>query len=232
MRATTPSICTDSIPVIDLSKPETTVIKELMEAFETIGFVTLTNHGIPQELRQHVFQASKKFFSLPTRTKLKYKYQSQESNRGYIRAGAEHHEDYGNHEGIPDTKETFDIGYELEHTYKNLWPKELGDSEFRSPLLEYFDRMDCLQLKLMKLIAIGLGLDETMLVDKCNGHHENLRLLHYPSLSFRSPSEKAHALSIVRGQPHTDFGSLTLLVQDSVGKLMTDEDFGVSPFLR
>ena len=54
----------DSIPVIDLSNNDATVADELLNAFTTIGFATLTNHGVDRDLIQSAFSASKSFFDL------------------------------------------------------------------------------------------------------------------------------------------------------------------------
>ena len=91
-----------------------------------------------------------------------------------------------------------------------MWPDELASTSYKDTLINYFTTMDRLFLKLLGFLAIGLGLDKDYLVQKCNQNHENLRLLHYPSLD--DPNR-------VRGNIHTDFGVLTLLVQDSVGGL-------------
>jgi isopenicillin N synthase-like dioxygenase len=64
------------------------------------------------------------------------------------------------------------------------------------------------------MIAIGLKLpDPDFLVKRSNNQHENLRLLHYHSLPPDHPNK------MIRGNVHTDFGALTLLVQDAVGGL-------------
>mmetsp|Transcript_18732 Transcript_18732/g.52362 ORF Transcript_18732/g.52362 Transcript_18732/m.52362 type:complete len:119 (-) Transcript_18732:3060-3416(-) len=109
----------------------------------------------------------------------------------------------------PDRKETMDIGYDdpdSDHNpVQNEWPRELPRSDFRDVLEQYFKEMDGLHLRLMKIVGKGLGLPEEGddLVSKCNEKHENLRLLHYPSTT-RSVTD-----SVLRGNAHTDFGTLT-----------------------
>jgi isopenicillin N synthase-like dioxygenase len=215
----------DTIPVIDLSQQdEDTTVRELMNALETIGFATLVHHGVPTDLMQQAFQASGQFFALDEATKLQYKYQDQSSNRGYIRCGAEHHDDHLSEEEQKqsDCKETMDIGYDQEEGYTNMWPHDhdhLDAAAFKRIMVEYFDTMDKLQLKLMRYIGLGLQLpDPDYLVRRCNGHHENLRLLHYP--------ETRAGTFAVRGNAHTDFGTLTLLVQDHVGGLKVQRTDG------
>lgn len=201
----------NSIPVIDLSKDEDIVIHELMGAFTTIGFATLIHHGVPSDTIQRAFEASKVFFGLAQNVKLKYKFQGHDSNRGYIAFGSETHDLEA--KCSPDMKETLDIGKENEEGFQNKWPTELEDTSFRRDLLNYYQTMDGLYLRLVKWIGIGLKLpDPDYLVHRCDAQHENLRLLHYPALDDTSDE-------VVRGNIHTDFGTLTLLAQDQVGGL-------------
>jgi isopenicillin N synthase-like dioxygenase len=80
-------------------------------------------------------------------------------------------------------------------------------------LLQYFDTMDQLHLRILKWIGMGLQLDDVnFLVDRCNDQHENLRLLHYPSVVIENDD-------MVRGNIHSDYGTITLLLQDQVGGL-------------
>ena len=210
-----------AIPVIDLSRAchddendddDDDAIQELVRAFETVGFATLIHHGIDAALMDRVFEASKAFFSLPLSVKSHYAFQGHESNRGYIPPGSETH-DLEEH-CLPDSKETFDIGKEEEEGFHNYWPTELANTDFRRDLIEYFQNMDQLYLRLMRMISMGLKLpDPDFLVNQCNEQHENLRLLRYQSLPPDHPNK------MIRGNVHTDFGALTLLVQDDVGGL-------------
>ena len=219
-----------AIPVIDLSQgDEGVLVDELLHAFTTIGFCTLIHHGIPKDLIAGAFNASKAFFNgLSTETKLQYKYRDQASNRGYIPFGSESHLSYAESSSNSDRKETMDIGWDEEPGFTNLWPQELPNETFKGPLLKYFDAMDGLQLKLLRLIGMGLQLpDPNYLVDRCNGKHENLRLLHYPE--FNGTGQDAGRM---RGNPHTDFGVITLLVQDQVGGLKVRNRDGVWLFVE
>ncbi|VEU35096.1 unnamed protein product [Pseudo-nitzschia multistriata] len=229
------------IPVIDLSpdRDETKIASELLDAFSTIGFCTLIHHGVPSEIFRKAFLASKSFFELPLATKLRYKYKSPAANRGYIPYGSEKHDkdgegrflpaDRGETETIaitPDQKETMDIGYddpsaipsEKDGVYANEWPTELSPDVFRGALETYFEEMDNLNLRLMHYIGEALGLPDggRGLVEQCNAKPQNLRLLHYPS-TVRDQGTGGD--TVLRGNAHTDFGTLTLLAQDSVGGL-------------
>jgi isopenicillin N synthase-like dioxygenase len=197
-----------SIPVIDLcaEKPENLLAQEVIETFKTLGFATLINHGVATATIEKGFAASKAFFEMPLETKRKYKYVSHETNRGYIQPGLENHKTT---DMADERKETFDIGKEGEAGYNTPWPQELAHSGFKEDLLQYFQEFNLLNLRLMRLIAIGLGLsDHDYLVSRCDGQHCNLRLLHYLELA-----RTVKGTTIQRGARHTDYGSITLLCQ-------------------
>ena len=82
----------------------------------------------------------------------------------------------------------------------------------RQTTLSYFSAMDALHLDILRCIAFGLGLDSEYFTPLCNENHQNLRLLRYPAVS--------HDDNITaRNGVHTDYGSLTLLVQREIGGL-------------
>eukprot|EP00522_Entomoneis_paludosa_P018764 CAMPEP_0172467146 /NCGR_PEP_ID=MMETSP1065-20121228/58062_1 /TAXON_ID=265537 /ORGANISM="Amphiprora paludosa, Strain CCMP125" /LENGTH=354 /DNA_ID=CAMNT_0013224201 /DNA_START=17 /DNA_END=1081 /DNA_ORIENTATION=- len=216
------------IPVISLDQKD--AAQALVRAFETIGFATLIDHGVDPSSMQAAFHASSQFFSLPTSTKMESKYQSHSSNRGYIPFQAESHDHHQN----PDHKETFDIGWDGgdddESKEKIAEVNENGSSEFTTPwpkeevapnmkehLVAYFQACNTLNLRVMRLLGEGMELDDVdFFVKRCNEKHCNLRLLHYPELI--EPQYLKEPV-LVRGQKHTDFGTVSLLAQDSVGGL-------------
>lgn len=94
---------------VDVEAAKTAVSKQIFAAFSTIGFMVVTNHGIPGDNNQEEggttkrgFCASKSFFELDKETKMKFQYLSAESNRGYISMGQEKLDSL-----LPDIKETF-----------------------------------------------------------------------------------------------------------------------------
>lgn len=210
----------DGIPVIDFSPwiqnadegAKDKISKEIFHAFTTIGFVTLLNHG-EEDITRKGFKHSKDFFSLSTSSKKKYGYQSHESNRGYISMGQEKFD-----AAESDLKETFDIGFEGDNVYQNRWPmEELGDN-FKDSMLKYFHSYDQLHLKILRALARGMGLGEDYFSPLCNGNHQNLRLLHYPTCN-----REAIKNGRKRGGIHTDYGTITLLSVEKVGGLVVQD---------
>ena len=207
----------EEVPVIDFANflngskvQQRKVALKVMTALEDYGQMILVNHGVKESMMTEVFDESNKFFSLSPEEKLQYSYNSHRANRGYLSAGTEKV-----HYGKEDIKETMEIGKEDEEGMPNFWPTEVPS--FKQPMLNIFSKLDDLQIKILRCIEIGLDLPEGAIIDKCNAQHENLRLLHYPSVHS---STIDHSLKgTKRCADHTDYGTLTLLMQDKVGGL-------------
>ena len=71
----------------------------------------------------------------------------------------------------------------------------------------------------MRACEIGWDMEETSLVSRCIPAASELRLLHYPSIS----KDRLQSGNIKRAWPHTDFGIITLLFQDSLGGLECED---------
>jgi isopenicillin N synthase-like dioxygenase len=74
-------------------------------------------------------------------------------------------------------------------------------------------------LLVMEAMEVGLQLPIGSLVSRCVPAASELRVLHYPPVSL----ERLNAGKIKRAWPHTDFGIITLLFQDSVGGLELED---------
>ena len=205
---------TGKIPTIDLSLDDDTITQELYNALTTSGFATLIHHGVSSEIREKAFAASKAFFTLPLESKLECAYRGHESNRGYIGCGKETH----TNATTADRKETYDINPDpAPPELSQPWPTDLDDTTFARDLTNYFNAMDQLQLRVLTYIEKGLLLPPKYLVERCNERHENLRLLHYPEIELQTTNRDDDETPIVRGAVHTDYGTITLLTQDSGG---------------
>jgi isopenicillin N synthase-like dioxygenase len=221
------------IPIIDLSRDEAVVAKELVDAFRTIGFCILVGHGVDLNVVKKGFASSKAFFELSSEIKEEYKYEGHLSNRGFIPMGKESlgRESKSSPPAMqPDRKETFEIGKEGEAEYANRWPIELAEQGFKQDMLTYFNTFDQLYCRLMKYLGVGLGLDDKdFFEERCNEQHCNLRLLHYPEVKKdgSTPSDEP----VIRGARHTDFGTLTLLSQDQTGGLRVERRDGTWTFV-
>lgn len=68
-------------------------------------------------------------------------------------------------------------------------------------------------------MELGLELPQGTLANRCNPSASEIRLNHYPTISRALITEG----KIKRTWPHTDFGIITLLFQDSVGGLELED---------
>lgn len=88
------------------------------------------------------------------------------------------------------------------------------------PFMEAFYRQcDDVCLTLVRAIEVGFEVEENSLVERCIPSATDLRLTHYPPISI----EEMGAGHTSRIAPHSDFGIVTLLFQDSVGGLEVED---------
>lgn len=207
--------------------------KAILHGFQTAGFIYLKNIPITPETRKHVFETSARFFRLPEETKLSHGWTTPEANRGYSAPGREKvtqltdvNEVAKLKQGNPDIKESYEIGREGEPGFPNQWPSEDQGGEiqgFRSTMLDFHDRCKDIHTEVMRAIAVGMGLDQHYFDDFVDVGDNTLRLLHYPAVRsevFRiNPGQ-------VRAGAHSDYGSITLLFQDSAGGLQVQSPSG------
>ena len=125
---------------------------------------------------------------------------------------------------VPDIKESFEIGREDEPGHPNHWPTENGELVgFKDTMQDFFNQCKALHTEVMRAIAVGMGLDPSFFDGYVDVGDNTLRLLHYPAVSrevFKiNPGQ-------VRAGEHSDYGSITLLFQDSRGGLQVKSPTG------
>ncbi|HEY9621154.1 MAG TPA: 2-oxoglutarate and iron-dependent oxygenase domain-containing protein [Crinalium sp.] len=208
------------IPVINFgrfitgsSSDQMAIASEIYQAFREIGFLYLSHHGISANLIERVLAQSHALFALPGDVKERYAWSAAESNRGYVGVARERL----NPTRPGDLKEAFNIGREpssdrpISVTATNRWVSELPD--FKSTALEFYDACTHLANQILTAMAIALQLPSDFFTLRHDEQQHTLRLLHYPPLPADLLNDQ------VRAGEHSDYGSLTLLFQDSVGGL-------------
>lgn len=218
----TPSHAT--LPIVDMSglsgdaRDRAAVARDIRAACLESGFFYLAGHGIPMDEVARVFALSRDFFALPLAEKTEISLARSRCNRGYeplraqvLEAGTP-----------PDVKEGFYLGPDLApddprvvaglfNHGPNQWPA--GLPEFRATMTAYLDRMTALACRVMEGIALSLDLTEDYFAAFSRDPVAILRLLHYPPQPANPlPDEKGCGT-------HTDWGFLTLLLQDDSGGL-------------
>jgi len=193
-------------------------IAALHVACAGIGFFYVANHGIDAAMIDGAADQMRAFFALPLEQRFDVELARSSCNRGYERMQAQILE-----AGMPpDLKEGFYIGNERgeDHPYvragyfnqgPNQWPSTLPS--FRSAMEGYFAALEGLAARLMRAMALSLGLEADYFASFCHEPMSILRLLHYPPQPPNpQPGEKGCGA-------HTDWGCLTLLWQDGNGGL-------------
>ncbi|KAL6249949.1 hypothetical protein RBB50_002250 [Rhinocladiella similis] len=215
-------------PVIDFSSfyrgnghVKANLVEQVKAACLEKGFFQITGHGISDDLQQAMMEQSKAFFALPLEHKEKYDQASHPNRLGYERLRSQNFE--GKTSG--DLKEGFFFGRSLpqDHPYvqegrlhcgQNVYPAEMSDQDrFKTTVTQYHQAMTALAEDILKVIAMTLDLDKTYFQDFCNEPVSVLRLLHYPPQPVDA-SEDERGIGA-----HTDFGTVTILLQDDVGGL-------------
>ena len=214
-----------TLPIVDISGLSTddpdaraAVGRAIEAACRDKGFMYVTGHGIASDLRARVLEEAAAFFSLPEDEKMRVDMKKSPANRGYEPLRGQTLE-----EGAPpDLKESFYSGEDLAvddprvvagkfNHGPNQWPE--GHDSFRATMEAYFDEMQVLGARLMEGLALSLGLPDDHFAAFCHEPMSNLRLIHYPPQPANPlPGEKGCGA-------HTDWGALTLLMQDDVGGL-------------
>src|SRR3984885_8151817 len=106
-----------SIPVVNLAdflsgdpQLKQKFVNDLGKAYETVGFVAVTNHGIPEELIADLYKYVQQFFAMPLDKKRSYEVPGLAGQRGYTSFGKEH----AKGSDAPDLKEFFQYGQTIE----------------------------------------------------------------------------------------------------------------------
>lgn len=223
--------------LIDFSKflngdeaQRTETAKAIVNGFQTAGFIYLSNTPIRPELRKHVFDISAKLFTLDEDRKKAMAWTTPQKNRGYSGPGREKvtqlddvNEVAKLREVMPDLKESFEMGRENEPGYPNVWPEETGPvaEGFKATMIEWFTQCQAFNVEVMRAIAVGMGLNPGYFDPFIDTGDNTLRLLHYPAVPrgiFKAGQERAGA--------HTDYGTITLLFQDTHGGLQVESPNG------
>jgi isopenicillin N synthase-like dioxygenase len=209
------------IPIIDVRElvagaPGKRAVAALIgEACRASGFFYVVGHGVEEELQRRLKQLSREFFALDVETKMRICMAiGGRAWRGYFRVGDELTS------GKPDQKEGLYFGTELPADHSlvksgtplhgpNLFPEK--PAGLRDAVLEYMAALTRLGHALMAGIALSLNLDESYFADR----YTREPLILFRVFSYPPPPDPA----LWGVGEHTDYGLLTILLQDSAGGL-------------
>ncbi|MEO8671213.1 MAG: 2-oxoglutarate and iron-dependent oxygenase domain-containing protein [Tahibacter sp.] len=205
-----------AIPTLDIRRYDTdrtAFVAELGAAYREWGFCGIRGHGIDDALIDGAYGRFREFFALPTETKMKYHLAGTGGARGYTPFGVETAKD----SKYPDLKEFWHVGREIPRDSKyaevmapNLWPIEVAG--FRDFGYGLYSALDHLGTRVLRALALHIGLAENFFEDKTNFGNSILRPIHYPPIT-------APDIPNVRAGAHEDINFITLLVGASAAGL-------------
>ena len=188
----------------------------IREACLRDGFFYITGHGVPDEVIAAVHNESIAFFRQPAEIKRQAAVNAR--HRGFNALG-----DALMYEARkPDHKEFFSMGLDLPETDPdvlageklrgpNNWPP--NNPTFRVALEAYYAAMLACGADLMRAVAVSLDLPADFFASRYRKPLQRTQIVYYP------PQPTALGEDQFGVAPHSDFGCITLLWQDSNGGL-------------
>ncbi len=226
----------DEVPILDLTPLNQgqdlhELARGLRGACESIGFFYVRNHGVPQQVIDDVFDATRRYHALPLEERLTHKIDDR-FRRGYMPQGINQHPGYA-----PDIKESFEYALDLPLEDPdvqaglplhgpNRWPE--AHPWLRAAAETYFNETMALGKRMLRVFAVSLGMPEEFFLQYTTKPMVQTRLFHYPPAP---PVTDARAFGVA---PHTDYGMITLLTQDPIGGLelrKRDGEWVGAPFI-
>lgn len=215
-----------SLPVIDVGAlisadnalAMQAVADQIRDACRVHGFFYVSGHGIDGDLIERLETLSRRFFALDEQEKMRWRMAlAGRAWRGYFPLGGELTS------GRPDWKEGLYLGTELTEDHplvqaatpvhgRNLFPDIPG---FKDTILQYMDAVTVLGHVLMQGIASSLALPPAYFHERYTADPLILfRIFNYPSQDVPGDQDVQWGVG-----EHTDYGLLTILLQDQIGGL-------------
>jgi isopenicillin N synthase-like dioxygenase len=218
-----------SIPVIDVSGAISgDNIHETATAIHAAatdhGFFYISNHGIDPSLMQQAFDVSKAFFDLPENEKAKVAVNTHQ--RGWMAQGMSRLQGSKTH----DLKEVFFWGTELAADDPdvvagkplcavNQWPADFP--RLQAELRPYYDAVCRAARLVMSAVAVSLDQPADFFDAAYAKPLARGQLVYYPASTAEDEAMERFGVA-----PHTDFGVLTVLLQDNSGGLQVRSKSG------
>ncbi|GAA4669003.1 isopenicillin N synthase family dioxygenase [Amycolatopsis dongchuanensis] len=210
-----------SVPLIDLSPwfagdDRAGVAARVDAALRDSGFLLITGHGVPDELRARTREYSRAFFALPK--EVKQRYAVTVGGRGWLPPGVEANGYAEGTETPPDLKESYSAGADDpvgvpavdEFWFQpNVWPAEVPG--LAAAAREYMARMRALSDELLTIFAAALDLETGHFTRHTTHPTYTFNINWYPPMTHVGEP----APDQFRIGPHTDFGTVTVLDREA-----------------
>jgi isopenicillin N synthase-like dioxygenase len=204
------------------------VADEIHDACVNIGFFYIERHGVPKTELDASLNWSQKFFSLPPEQKLAVTAKQNLAKMGYIQVGGI--DPKTNSVTRPDLKERFYFSRDLfagevadpaSPAGQSQWPAAGVLPGFEKAMREQTAKKVALAKSLARAFSLSLELEESFF-DKFYDHMGVMHALnYYPRRESQIPQDSGLGFS-----PHTDYGSFTIVLQDTNGGLQARNSEG------
>jgi len=229
-----------AIPLIDLAdsfsadiEKRKAVAWEIHKACRDTGFFYTINHGVPVDAMARQLDLARDFFALPLEEKNEIDMRLSRYMRGYDAMAGQTLDDGS----PPDLKEGFMASNEVDEHHPvpqpdapkggvNQWPR--NPPGLRAVYEAYISHMLTFGRHLMGCIALSLELPEDYFADQLVAPVSITRIAHYP------PQPSGALFNQLGAGAHTDWGMVTILLQDDVGGLEVqnaDGDWFAAPYI-
>ena len=186
------------------------------DAFGRTGFAVVADHGIGDALIDRALAATRALFALPEEVKRRYVVPGGGGQRGLTPFRVE----TAKGATLPDLKEFWHVGRDLPAGSPlsavmpaNLWPAEVPD--LRPAVTALYTALDAAGERVLRAVAVHLGLPADFFAGPTRDGNSILRLLHYPPV--------AGTPAAVRAGAHEDINVITLLLgADEAGLQLLD----------
>lgn len=220
------------IPRIDVStfqqgtQPSSQQAAELRYACTKLGFFHVVGHNFNKEKRSNIFRASEEFFDLDSNVKRAIPIKSGGFTRGYVGVGGESGSD------LFELKEGFSYGYPWQGAPQNPlqgpneWPSAAAKlkPEWRHDMEEFYTDMIQVAEATTRALSASLGRDMNYFEKFCD-KGDTISLMRFFNYLPQALAEKVtNQTNLTGSSPHTDWGFLTLIVQDQTGGLQVHID--------
>ena len=179
------------------------VAAEIRAACSEFGFLNVANLPLPDRLLQRVGAKAKEFFALPDEVKTAIGRSDLDVISGYVGVAVEHLDT----RQPGDLKESFSLN-QASLELLDRW--HIPVAGFRETVLDLHEAGARACAALVQAMAFSLDAPEDFFVDKHAPHASTVRFFHYP------PVERQPGAGQLRAGSHTDYGTVTLVFQDSV----------------
>ncbi|KAF9682203.1 hypothetical protein SADUNF_Sadunf05G0084200 [Salix dunnii] len=206
----------NEIPVISIAgiddggEKRGEICDKIVKACEEWGVFQIVDHGVDAKLVSEMTTLAKEFFALPPEEKLRFD-MSGGKKGGFIVSS------HLQGEAVQDWREivTF-FSYPTRTRDYSRWPDK--PEAWRAVTEEYSQKLMELACKLLGVLSEAMGLETEALTKACVDMDQKVVVNFYP----KCPQPDL-TLGLKR---HTDPGTITLLLQDTVGGLQATRDNG------